>query len=114
MSSKTTRIFRPTIFSGIQPTGIPHLGNYYGAITNWVAMTKNASADDQNLLFSVVDLHALTVPQSPVLLRKSILDTAISLLAAGIDPKRCTLFVQSHVRKITHSRENDPHVTSSF
>jgi tryptophanyl-tRNA synthetase len=89
------------IFSGIQPTGIPHLGNYLGAISNWVQMQRDNEskppAEANELIFSVVDLHALTVPQDPAALRKSIRDTAVSLLAAGLDPKKCTLFVQSQV-----------------
>jgi hypothetical protein len=85
------------IFSGIQPTGVPHLGNYLGAIANWVSLQATVPTD-RALLFSVVDLHALTVPQQPSALRASVRDTAISLLAAGIDPARSTVFVQSHVR----------------
>jgi hypothetical protein len=87
------------VFSGIQPTGVPHLGNYLGAIANWVTLQATVPAD-RALLFSVVDLHALTVPQPPSALRASVRDTAISLLAAGIDPARSTVFVQSHVRGV--------------
>eukprot|EP00054_Salpingoeca_dolichothecata_P021332 m.136309 g.136309 ORF g.136309 m.136309 type:complete len:380 (+) comp23951_c0_seq3:97-1236(+) len=84
------------IFSGIQPTGIPHLGNYLGAIANWVKLQQTAPAHT-DIFFSVVDLHSMTVPQEPKLLRKSIENTAISLLACGIDPERATLFRQSDV-----------------
>src|SRR3954471_12460191 len=82
------------IFSGIQPTGAKHLGNYVGAIRRWV--------DDQDrgeALFCVVDLHALTVPYDPVALRESTLSTAATLMAAGLDPERCILFRQSDVHE---------------
>src|SRR3954469_2858616 len=84
------------IFSGIQPTGAKHLGNYVGAIRRWV--------DDQNrgeALFCVVDLHALTVPYDPVALRESTLSTAATLRAAGLDPECCILFRQSDVHEHT-------------
>jgi tryptophanyl-tRNA synthetase len=84
------------IFSGIQPTGEKHLGNYVGAIRRWV--------DDQDRgegLFCVVDLHAITVPYDPVQLRESTLHTAATLMAAGLDPERCILFRQSDVHEHT-------------
>jgi tryptophanyl-tRNA synthetase len=81
------------IFSGIQPSGMPHLGNYLGAIRNWVDLQK--SCDD--VMYSIVDLHALTVPQAPFILNKNIKEMAICLLACGIDPCRSTLFQQSKV-----------------
>lgn len=80
------------LFSGIQPSGDLHLGNYLGAIKQWLALQ-----DQYDALFCVVDLHAITVPQDPVVLRKKSLEIAKIYLAAGIDPKKCTLFVQSHV-----------------
>ncbi|HZU57173.1 MAG TPA: tryptophan--tRNA ligase [Actinocrinis sp.] len=84
---------RPRVFSGIQPTsGSFHLGNYLGAVRNWVAMQ-----DDYDALYCVVDLHAITVEQDPAALRRSSQVAAAQLLAAGLDPQRCTLFVQSHV-----------------
>lgn len=82
------------VFSGIQPTGAIHIGNYFGAIKQWVA-----GQDDAQNIFCLVDMHALTVPQDPVLLRGQILETATVLLAAGIDPAKSRLFVQSHVRE---------------
>lgn len=82
------------LFSGIQPSGIIHLGNYLGAIKNWVAMQ-----DDHDALFCIVDLHAITVPQKPEELRRNILNTARFYLAAGIDPRTATIFVQSHVKE---------------
>ncbi len=80
------------VLSGIQPSGDLHLGNYLGAIRNWVA-----DQDDHDALYCVVDLHALTLDIDPADLRARTHDTALDLLAAGLDPERCTLFVQSHV-----------------
>ena len=84
------------VFSGIQPTGELHLGNYLGAIRNWVPMQDEADA-----IFCVVDLHAITVPQPEGEVRANTLRLAQLLLASGLDPERCTLFVQSHVREHT-------------
>src|SRR4051795_11252064 len=86
----------PRIFSGIQPTGEKHLGNYVGAIRRWVEDQERGEA-----LFCVVDLHAITVPYDPVQLRESTLHTAATLLAAGLDPGRCILFRQSDVHEHT-------------
>jgi tryptophanyl-tRNA synthetase len=83
---------RPRVFSGIQPSGDVHLGNYLGAIQRWAA----GQAEKENY-FCVVDLHSLTVPQDPELLRQQTRSLAAMLLAAGLDPGQCTLFVQSHV-----------------
>lgn len=80
------------VFSGIQPTGAMHLGNYLGAVRNWVADQGSHDA-----IYCVVDLHAITVRQDPATFRNSTLETAALLLAAGLDPDQCTLFVQSHV-----------------
>ncbi|KAF7238119.1 Tryptophan--tRNA ligase, mitochondrial [Varanus komodoensis] len=81
------------IFSGIQPTGIPHLGNYLGAITNWVKLQEECSS----VLYSIVDLHSLTTPREPTVLRTNILDITAALLACGINPQQCFLFQQSQV-----------------
>ncbi|KAF9528207.1 tryptophanyl-tRNA synthetase [Crepidotus variabilis] len=81
------------IFSGIQPTGIVHLGNYLGAISNWVELQNNAKPEDQ-ILFSIVGWHALTLPQNPKVLRTARRDTLAALLAFGIDPKKTVLFHQ--------------------
>ncbi|KAM3608210.1 uncharacterized protein V6R79_021126 [Siganus canaliculatus] len=81
------------IFSGIQPTGVPHLGNYLGALENWVALQNQYPS----VLYSIVDLHSITQPQDPAQLRSNILDMAASLLACGIDPERAVLFQQSQV-----------------
>ena len=80
------------IFSGIQPTGRKHLGNYIGAITQYVAGQDRGEA-----IYCVVDLHALTVPYEPERLRDAVYDTAATLLAAGLDPERCIFFRQSDV-----------------
>ncbi|RLV98961.1 hypothetical protein DV515_00010197 [Chloebia gouldiae] len=81
------------IFSGIQPTGTPHLGNYLGAIQNWVNLQEKCSS----VLYSIMDMHSLTVPKEPAVLRQNILDTTAAILACGIDPKKCFLFRQSLV-----------------
>ncbi|MET7680176.1 tryptophan--tRNA ligase [Streptomyces sp. NPDC005423] len=84
---------RPRVLSGIQPTaGSFHLGNYLGAVRQWVALQESHDA-----FYMVVDLHAITVPQDPADLRANTRLAAAQLLAAGLDPERCTLFVQSHV-----------------
>ncbi|MHB8656884.1 MAG: tryptophan--tRNA ligase [Solirubrobacteraceae bacterium] len=84
------------IFSGIQPTGRKHLGNYIGAITQYVA-----GQDRGEGIYCVVDLHAITVAYEPAALRASVYDTAATLLAAGLDPERCTFFRQSDVHEHT-------------
>ncbi|WP_327317395.1 tryptophan--tRNA ligase [Streptomyces sp. NBC_01235] len=84
---------RPRVLSGIQPTaGSFHLGNYLGAVRQWVALQESHDA-----FYMVVDLHAITVPQDPKELSANTRLAAAQLLAAGLDPDRCTLFVQSHV-----------------
>jgi tryptophanyl-tRNA synthetase len=80
------------IFSGIQPTGRKHLGNYIGAITQYVAYQEQGDG-----IYCVVDLHATTVAYEPAALRDSVYDTAAVLIAAGLDPGRCILFRQSDV-----------------
>lgn len=80
------------LFSGIQPSGNLHLGNYLGAIKQWVELQE-----DNEAIFCIVDLHAITVPQDPVELRKKTLEIAKIYLASGIDPKKSTLFIQSHI-----------------
>ncbi|KAJ7063692.1 hypothetical protein C8F01DRAFT_1251215 [Mycena amicta] len=81
-----------TVFSGIQPTGLPHLGNYLGALSNWVKL-QNANPQDR-LIFSVVGWHALTLPQNPKALAASRRDTLAVLLAIGLDPQRSIIFHQ--------------------
>ncbi|MFC1700779.1 tryptophan--tRNA ligase [Patescibacteria group bacterium] len=82
------------IFSGIQPTGSLHIGNYLGAIKNWTELQNKYDS-----IFCIVDLHALTVYQNPKILRKNILETAAVFLAAGIDPKKSVIFIQSHIKE---------------
>ena len=80
------------IFSGIQPTGNLHLGNYLGAIRNWIALQH-----DYECIFCIVDLHALTLPQDPAELRASTREVTAAYIAAGIDPEHCIIFNQSTV-----------------
>lgn len=84
------------IFSGIQPTGIPHLGNYLGALQQWVKLQDSASPDT-TLLYSLVDLHAITAAQNPEQLRQWKRESLATLLAVGLDPERSILFNQSDV-----------------
>jgi tryptophanyl-tRNA synthetase len=84
------------VFSGIQPTGIPHLGNYLGALRQWVKL-QNDAEDDSRLIYSLVDLHAITVKQDAEQLRRWKKESLATLLAVGLDPERCTLFYQSDV-----------------
>jgi tryptophanyl-tRNA synthetase len=84
------------VLSGVQPTGSLHLGNYLGAIRQWVA-----NQDQFDNFFCVVDLHAITAPHDPKKLRMDTLNSAAMYLAAGIDPKKSHIFVQSHVRAHT-------------
>ncbi|HEY5562048.1 MAG TPA: tryptophan--tRNA ligase [Clostridiaceae bacterium] len=83
---------KKVIFSGIQPSGDLTLGNYLGALKNWVKLQ-----DDYNCYYCIVDLHAITVRKDPVTLRKNALELLAIYLAAGIDPSKCTIFIQSHV-----------------
>lgn len=80
------------IFSGAQPTGQLHIGNYLGALKNWVALQ-----DEYEAFYCIVNLHAITLPQEPASLRKATLDLARIYLAAGVDPERSTIFIQSDV-----------------
>jgi len=82
----------PRVFSGIKPSGEMHLGNYVGAVRRWVA-----EQDDHDAIHCVVDLHAMTVPYDVAEFTAATRELATLLLAAGLDPERCTLFVQSHV-----------------
>lgn len=84
------------IFSGIQPTGRPHLGNYLGALKQWVELQDGASEGDQ-LYFCIVDSHATTLPQDAKDLRRWSRENFATLLATGLNPERCTIFYQSQV-----------------
>lgn len=79
------------IFSGMQPSGVPHIGNYFGAIKNWAALQ-----DDYNCLYCIVDLHAITIRQDPETLRKNTLNALALYIACGLDPDKNTIYVQSH------------------
>ncbi|HEX9664696.1 MAG TPA: tryptophan--tRNA ligase, partial [Patescibacteria group bacterium] len=87
---------KQTIFSGVGPSGNLHLGNYLGAIKNWLELQNQ-----YNCIFCVVDHHAITVKQKPTVLREKILEVAKIYLACGIDPKKAIIFIQSHVKEHT-------------
>ena len=82
------------VFSGIQPTGAKHIGNWLGAIRHYVTDQETYGSES---IFCVVDLHSMTVPYEPDDLRSWSLDTAAVLIAAGLDPERCVLFLQGQV-----------------
>ncbi len=84
------------VLSGIQPTGTLHIGNYFGAVKNYVALQ-----DQYECFYSIVDYHAITVEHDPEELRKNTIEMAMDLLACGLDPKKCVLFVQSQVPEHT-------------
>ncbi len=83
-----------TVFSGIQPSGNLHIGNYFGSIANWIDLQNN-----HKCIFGIMDLHAITVQQNPKELQKNILQCAIIYLACGIDPKKSIIFTQSSVKE---------------
>ena len=83
---------KPRVFSGVQPSGNLHLGNYLGALRQFVDLQE-----DNECIYCVVDMHAITVPQDPKELHKHILDVAALYMAIGIDPKKSIIFVQSDV-----------------
>jgi tryptophanyl-tRNA synthetase len=83
---------RQRVFSGIQPSGTPHLGSYLGALKNWVTIQ-----DDYENYYCIVDLHAITVPQDPKVLRHNVRETTAVYLAAGLDPEKSVIFRQSRV-----------------
>jgi tryptophanyl-tRNA synthetase len=87
---------KSVVLSGIQPTGTLHIGNYFGAVKNYVALQ-----DQYECFYSIVDYHAITVEHDPQELRKNTIEMAMDLLACGLDPQKCTLFVQSQVPEHT-------------
>ena len=87
---------RPKVFSGIQPSGTVHIGNYLGAIKNWANML-----DDYDCVFGIVDYHAMTISFDPTRMQEQIFDAACVNMACGLDPEKCILFVQSHVTQVT-------------
>lgn len=84
------------VFSGIQPTGIPHIGNYFGALRQW-KMMQDASPPGARLFFCIVDWHAITMPQDAHILMQKKAEMYAALMAIGLDPKRSTIFYQSEV-----------------
>jgi tryptophanyl-tRNA synthetase len=84
------------LFSGIQPSGEVHIGNYLGAIKNWIKLL-----DDYDCIFSIVDYHAITIEYEPCEMQKRIINAAATNIAAGLDPDRCIIFVQSQVPEHT-------------
>lgn len=84
------------IFSGIQPSGNLHLGNYLGAISQWMGLQ-----DDYKCIFCIVDYHAITVPQDPKILKERVIEVAKTYIAAGIDPEKSIIFQQSNIREHT-------------
>src|SRR5690349_4843231 len=91
----------PRVFSGMQPTGMLHLGNWMGALRNWAALVDESRRTGLDCIFCIVDQHGLTIDYEPKELRQKIFDAALSYIAAGVDPKQCTLFLQSHVPEHT-------------
>ncbi|KAJ8673592.1 hypothetical protein QAD02_004854 [Eretmocerus hayati] len=90
---KPQKVYPRRIFSGIQPTGTVHIGNYLGAIQNWIELQNSG----ENVVWSIVDMHSITVPHDPKELRQNILKVTATLLACGIDPEKSILFQQSTV-----------------
>jgi tryptophanyl-tRNA synthetase len=84
------------VFSGIQPTGDIHIGNYVGAIRQWVALTET-----YDCIFCAVDYHAITVDYPIEEMKRRTIETAVALLACGLSPEKCKIFVQSHVPEHT-------------
>jgi hypothetical protein len=110
LSSSVRSIQPRVVFSGIQPTGIPHLGNYVGALRQWVQF-QHHEPQDTTLIYSIVDLHAITTPQPPEKLRQWKRESLAALLAIGIDPSRSIIFYQSSVSPgniTTRPMENKP------
>ena len=93
----SSKVRGDVIFSGIQPTGVPHLGNYLGALQQWTRMQEEAASSTE-LIYSIVDLHAITMSQDADQLRKWKRETLATLLASGLSPERSTIFYQSTVR----------------
>ena len=85
---------KKTLFSAVQPSGIPTIGNYVGAINNFVKLQ-----DEYNCIYSIADLHCLTVKQNPADLRKATQELLALYIACGVDPEKCIMFVQSHVHE---------------
>ncbi len=82
------------LFSGMQPTGALHLGNYVGALKNWIALAESGTYD---CIFCIVDYHAITIPYDTEMMEKRVFEAALDYLSAGLDPEKCSIFVQSQV-----------------
>ena len=89
---------KPRIFSGMQPTGALHLGNYLGALKNWIDL---ANTETYDALYSIVDYHAITIPYEIPEMRERVFEMALGMLAAGLPPEKCHLFIQSQVPEHT-------------
>src|SRR5438874_10566068 len=87
---------RKRVFSGIQPTGAIHVGNYVGAVRNWVRLQEQYES-----FFSIVDFHAITVEYRPDEMPQRVFEAALDILAAGVDPEKCVFFIQSCVPEHT-------------
>lgn len=90
--AENDQVTRERIFSGIQPSGEIHVGNYLGALRNWVALTET-----HDCIFCIVDYHALTGPGDPQQMPNRVFEAVVASIACGLDPEKCTIFVQSHV-----------------
>ena len=106
MEQQTER--KKIIFSGIQPTGVPTLGNYIGALRNWSALQ-----DDYDCIYCIVDEHSLTVRQDPAHLRRQILESYALILACGLDPQKTVTYIQSHVPATRSFRGSSRAIRSS-
>ena len=91
------------VLSGIQPTGRPHWGNYFGAISQYIALQNNEQA-----FYFIADLHALTTVRNAAQLRQNTLNAALDLLSLGLDPAQATLFIQSDICRRKYSAHNAP------
>ena len=87
---------KSTVLSGIQPTGVPHIGNYFGALHDWVKL-QNGANPSTKLIFQIADLHAMTKPYDKQQLPRWKAQSLVALLAIGLDPQKCTIFFQSMV-----------------
>ena len=96
------------IFSGIQPTGAKHFGNWSGGFRQYAATQERAVAEGGRAFFCIVDLHSITVDYDPADLRERTLDLAALLLSTGLEPERSTVFAQSHVRRTPRRRGCSP------
>jgi tryptophanyl-tRNA synthetase len=101
LKSASSSSLTPRTFSGIQPTGALHLGNYFGAVQQWTTEVEAVQSKDERnqRLFSIVDMHAITMPQDPKVLNTNIIAMAASLIGCGLDPEKVILFQQSKVHQ---------------